>query len=392
MRLLAQEAIGFSSLPPAMARGINERMPELIRLLERESKTPEEKLKVAIVAAYLEPDTALQKLDSVSAGSTSTTLAKDIADIRSIYSEGVGALPTADRDGLIQRYGYFGSVALASGMPGDASAKQSVETASRRTLLLMLLMVPAFLGLFVLSVALLVTAIVYWRKGKIRAHYTPSLSPDASYVEAFALYLVLFIGIGLVARVMGFVSLSFNWIAWLIIPVAILWLKMRSATPADWKNAIGWYSERGWLREFAAGIVGYLAGLPFIAFGVAVSFVLIQVTGAAARGPIIRYLNGNVFALYAIACIFAPVLEETMFRGVLFHHLRARWSWPASAALVAFLFAVIHPQGWVAIPILSAIAIVLAALREWRGSIIASMAAHAFNNFIVITIALVFLR
>jgi membrane protease YdiL (CAAX protease family) len=35
---------------------------------------------------------------------------------------------------------------------------------------------------------------------------------------------------------------------------------------------------------------------------------------------------------------------------------------------------------------------VLASLREWRGSIIAPMAAHAFNNFIAITMALVFLR
>jgi membrane protease YdiL (CAAX protease family) len=81
-----------------------------------------------------------------------------------------------------------------------------------------------------------------------------------------------------------------------------------------------------------------------------------------------------------------------MFRGILFHHLRTRWSWPASAGLVALIFAAIHPQGWAAIPILGAIAIVLAALREWRGSIIAPVAAHAFNNFIVITIALLFLR
>jgi len=52
----------------------------------------------------------------------------------------------------------------------------------------------------------------------------------------------------------------------------------------------------------------------------------------------------------------------------------------------------LHPQGWVAVPALSAIAMVLAALREWRGSLIAPMAAHACNNFLVLTLALLFLR
>ena len=87
-----------------------------------------------------------------------------------------------------------------------------------------------------------------------------------------------------------------------------------------------------------------------------------------------------------------PVIEETMFRGALFHHLRRRWSWVISAPVVAFIFAVIHPQGWVTVPALGAIAMVLAALREWRGSIVAPMAAHACNNFIVLTFALLALR
>jgi membrane protease YdiL (CAAX protease family) len=85
-------------------------------------------------------------------------------------------------------------------------------------------------------------------------------------------------------------------------------------------------------------------------------------------------------------------MEETMFRGILFHHLRQRWSWVVTAVIISVIFAMLHPQGWVAIPALSAIAMVLAALREWRGSLIAPMAAHACNNFLVLTLALLFLR
>ena len=74
------------------------------------------------------------------------------------------------------------------------------------------------------------------------------------------------------------------------------------------------------------------------------------------------------------------------------NHLRRRWNWLISASVVALLFAAIHPQGWTLIPALGSIAIVLAALREWRGSIWAPIAAHATNNFIVLSLALAVAR
>ena len=118
-------------------------------------------------------------------------------------------------------------------------------------------------------------------------------------------------------------------------------------------------------------------------------------TNAAPTHPIVHMLQGDgwhVLKLYGLACVFAPLLEEAMFRGALFHHLRRRWNWLISATIVALLFAIIHPQGWTLVPTLGAIAIVLAALREWRGSLLASITAHATNNFIVLTIALLVLR
>ncbi len=392
MKLFAQEAIAFNSLPPAVSQGINQRIPELIRLLERESQTPDERLRAAIITGYLAPRQGMEKLETLSSANNSVALTQDIATIRTVYTEGAEAVQAADRDRLLEHHGYFGTVALASGASGDATARKALENSARRILILLVLMVPVFLAFFAASIALLVLAVIYWRKGKIRPDYVPATSPEASYLEAFALYLVLFIAIGLTGRVMGLASLNWNWLAWLIIPAAILWTKKRSRESVDWRSELGWYSGRGWLKESAAGIAGYLASLPFIAIGAAVSFILMRVTGATPHGPITQYLHGSVLALYGIACIFAPVLEETMFRGILFRHLRARWSWPASAALISFLFAIIHPQGWAAVPVLGAIAMVLAALREWRGSIIAPMAAHAFNNFIAITMALVFLR
>ena len=92
--------------------------------------------------------------------------------------------------------------------------------------------------------------------------------------------------------------------------------------------------------------------------------------------------RGPWFLLFwtLMACVWAPIVEETMFRGALFGYLRRRAPWAISGILTAFVFAAVHPQGWIGIPLLATIGFILSAVREWRGSIIASMSAHALNN------------
>ena len=74
-----------------------------------------------------------------------------------------------------------------------------------------------------------------------------------------------------------------------------------------------------------------------------------------------------------------------MFRGLFYRYLRARLSVVAAALVTGFVFAAVHPQGWTAIPALMAIGAWLAVLREWRGSIIAPMTAHALHNGVLVT-------
>ena len=69
-----------------------------------------------------------------------------------------------------------------------------------------------------------------------------------------------------------------------------------------------------------------------------------------------------------------------MFRGLLFPGLAAWWRWLPGALLSAFVFAVIHPQGWAGVPSIMALACTFSFLRLWRKSLIAPMTAHALNN------------
>jgi membrane protease YdiL (CAAX protease family) len=95
--------------------------------------------------------------------------------------------------------------------------------------------------------------------------------------------------------------------------------------------------------------------------------------------------------IVVLAAIIAPLVEETMFRGFLYRHLRdAGWRLPRlvsvliSGTVVSFLFAVIHPQGWTLVPALMGLALGFTLMREWRGSLIGPMIAHGINNSVAL--------
>ena len=78
--------------------------------------------------------------------------------------------------------------------------------------------------------------------------------------------------------------------------------------------------------------------------------------------------------------VWAPVVEEIVFRGFFYSFSRRWMAWPVASAVVGVIFAAIHPQWVWFIPGLAAVGFVFGLIREWRGSIIGPMAAHALHN------------
>jgi membrane protease YdiL (CAAX protease family) len=121
-------------------------------------------------------------------------------------------------------------------------------------------------------------------------------------------------------------------------------------------------------------------------------------SGGPAHPVVFTVAHGDLWArlqVLFLACVVAPILEETMFRGVLYRHLRevtcrwgTAWSFLVSATAVSFLFALVHPQGFVAIPALMALAYGFAAVREWRGTLVPAMVAHGVNNAAVMMVTM----
>lgn len=369
---------------------------QLVRDMEREAHTPEDYVRIAILIGELRgEEAALEALGKLVRDDNSPEVAKDVVVLQALYADGPDTLDPAVRDRLTRRYGDLGRIALAYGVAPDMEPRKSLQVAALGLTVRLGVLAVGFLGVALASLVLVAVACIWGVRGKIRPAYVPDPTVGNAFLEGFTIYLILFIFMGLFLRFAGLASIQWIWLAVLILPVMFGWALWRGVSHNQWRQALGWHSGRGFVREFAAGVGGYIAGLGVIVAGGFVTYLLIRYTGARVSSPVVQELRGSVghiLGIYAVACIFAPVMEETMFRGALFHHLRQRWGWAISAPAVAVIFAMLHPQGWVAVPALGSIALVLAALREWRGSLIAPMAAHACNNFLVLTVTLLVLQ
>jgi membrane protease YdiL (CAAX protease family) len=147
-------------------------------------------------------------------------------------------------------------------------------------------------------------------------------------------------------------------------------------------------------------------GIVALAAGVGVAVVLSKLFGDGTMRPshpiqqMVQDSGGlGLLCTYMLACVSAPLFEELFFRGAMYRNLRTglgRWgplgSAVASMAISSFIFAAIHPQGLIFVPVLGGLAVGFCVMREWRGSINASIVAHALNNFTVLSLNVLMLR
>ena len=101
---------------------------------------------------------------------------------------------------------------------------------------------------------------------------------------------------------------------------------------------------------------------------------------------------GEVVADIADSCVFAPVLEELLFRGVLYGTLRLRLGpWPATLVSAA-LFALAHGYGVVGFVSVFGSGVLWAIAYERTRSLLPGMLAHAASNVQATLIVLLTLR
>jgi membrane protease YdiL (CAAX protease family) len=258
----------------------------------------------------------------------------------------------------------------------------------------------------------MVLAVCIWL-GYARARIVTGKGHVAVWVETFGLYMLIFLVLGLVfsrlklpihtAALSGFAALASL--------SALLWPLIRGVSVSEMRSAIGLTTGRGLLQEIAAGVATYVMTLPLVGIGLLVTILIMMLAkklpgidsggpeDSAPSHPIVPMLVGAHWSvkltIFVLASVIAPLVEEIMFRGLLYRHLREATgriggflSFFISTAIVSFVFAAIHPQGWMGIPPLMAIAFGLTIAREWRSSLISCIVAHSINNTLMLTLVL----
>jgi membrane protease YdiL (CAAX protease family) len=165
---------------------------------------------------------------------------------------------------------------------------------------------------------------------------------------------------------------------------AIVWLRVRKLRKLPWS----WLGVQAPKALRLVGL-GFGLGIAFLVLNIASSYLFSQILGIqqnqADQFPIkLGDTSGQIMVLLA-AMVLAPLGEELLFRGYIFHSLRQDLGRPAAYIGSALLFSGVHifgvTQGAVAllIPLFFG-GLLLAWATDRTESLVPSIIAHAMNN------------
>lgn len=418
-RLVVKAAHAMRSLSPGSSGALTENMDQLAR----SSGEPADWVRAAITAAEVlrEGDdrspgaaAALQRLDSaqkaldkLSHEADRQAIVDDISALREVYeSTDAPALAEPSRAALIERYDYFGRLALSFHLPDADPARAPLVAGGLGILVLAAVFGGVVLTAGVTGLVLLVLGLIKVASPSFRPAFRPPATGGSVYVEAFAIFLIGFIALSFVGQaVSALAPKGATWVApslllghWLL-ALTPLWPLARGVTWARLRQDLGLHAGRGLLREIGSGVAAYLATLPVLALVVVVVMLLLFVTnqvmgtpGERPQNPLFeRLASGDVAflaTLFFMATVWAPLVEEAVFRGCLFRHLSSRLAFVGAGAVSAFAFGLIHGVPLLLTLPLMTLGFSFAFMRWWRSSLVSAVTAHALHNASVLTFAL----
>lgn len=368
-------------------------------------------IRLAIVAAELQDAIEANRFLDRAAGiqDLPPELVQDITTLRSVYAEQKGDVPQDARDGLVARHDVLGEIALTFGDAWTAQ-RQALLDGGMRIALFFTAVIMGVVGAVITGCVLLVYFIVRLSSGRLTLRFVPPGPGGSVFLETFGLFLAGFLLIKLAAEFAfsGAIARGETWPIgvtlagqWLLTPI-LLWPVLRGMSFRRWKAAVGLSCPRGVGREIAAGVAGYLAGLPILIAAMVITLLLVAARSLLTQdkgppqNPIVDLLSLDAvwlqFLLAFMAVVWAPINEELLFRGGLYRHFRGILPVLLAAPISAVLFGFMHGYDPLLLLPVMTLGFNFALMREWRGNIVASMTAHALHNGFAMGVMLVGLR
>ena len=162
-----------------------------------------------------------------------------------------------------------------------------------------------------------------------------------------------------------------------LLSLAFCWMIVTGRGQRPFWRTLGW----GWHPQFKWV---HAVALAFLMMGAAMLFSKILPHHETDLEKMMK-LGTSVRVLTALlAVLTAPLVEEVVYRGVLYPGVAKRWGWVAGLSVTTFLFALVHvPQywgSWAAITTILLLSFALTMLRVATGSVLPSVATHLVYN------------
>ena len=220
------------------------------------------------------------------------------------------------------------------------------------------------------------------------------------YAETFLIWILLFVGLQVLTEALLGARTIFESVLVMIASLsALAWPRLRGIPFAQVREEIGLVWGRSWWKPPFEGLATYAIALPMIVLGVAIAAVLTALLGPGPppshpiQEEIANASAGGILMLLVLAAVVVPPIEEIMFRGVLYRHLRevfgragAFVGFVAAALVSSLLFAALHPQGLGFVPILASLAVAFCIARELTGSVVPAIVAHGVSNAAIVAL------
>lgn len=391
------------------AHGTTEPWREQLAEMDELAVTRADRLRLAIVAAEIVgvPE-AVSRLRSLRAEATpGQDLANEAGWLIRMYeahgSRTPKPIPPEVLTAMRARHGWFADLAGTFGTTESNSIRWQVVQGGRS-----LMFFGAGMGLLMLvtSGLGLVCSIVFMtklRSGELETRLQEPRAPSGAYLEAFAIwtlgfFLVLAVRVLVLGQTGVWSVVMTELMLWGLL-LCLLWPIARGVSWSDLRADLGLTTGRGVGREILCGVIGFLAVMPLEWMGRRIAGIVEQLTGGESqppRGvPAFETPLADSWALVWLGAVgsvlWAPVVEEVLFRGCLYRFVRSRLTWGWTAVVTAIIFGIIHPYSAAGIITVAFGGIGLALIKEWRGCLIAPIVAHALHNAIIETNVIGFL-
>ncbi len=173
--------------------------------------------------------------------------------------------------------------------------------------------------------------------------------------------------------------------------LAVLFLMIRSRSPAPFWPTLGWHAFPAAPGEGAGktAVPRATRAVRYMLLGAGLAILVQAASYKLApdfKVPMEELFRDrpSVLMMMALGLLVAPVLEETLFRGCLYPVFARTWGIPAGIILTGAIFGLAHSMqlagAWSQIALLSGVGIIFTYVRARAGTVVASYFMHLGYN------------